>query len=72
MNWPKRAYIVKPVVCDYGVFRVYDELSGSRVQKEDELIDICNSYQNALLICDILNADYNHQTYEFIIKKEGE
>lgn len=41
-------YEVKSVVCDYGLF-----LNG-------ELLLICNSYRNAILIKDILEIDENH------------
>lgn len=40
-------YIIKSVVCDYGIFRV----------GESEPILILNSLRNASLIADILNKD---------------
>lgn len=51
-------YIVKPIVCDYGVYG-------------DELVCICNCQENAELIADILNADkendmsYSYSVYPF-------
>ena len=47
-------YNVKSVVCDYGVYF------------KDKLVEglILNSSQNARLVCDILNADYNHKVYK--------
>lgn len=55
-------YIVKDVVCDYGVFECDTE------KKTHELKEICNSYYNAQLICDILNADLKHKVYKPIEK----
>ena len=55
-------YCVKPVVCDYGVFeRTFD--------KEDKLITICNSLDNANLVVKILNADLRHEIWK---QKESE
>ena len=42
-------YIVKSVVCDYGVYEKTDN--------EEQLKVICNSLSNAELIADILNTD---------------
>lgn len=55
-------YCVKPVVCDYGVFECV-------FNKEDNLIVICNSSDNAELIKQILNADLNHEIWKL---KESE
>ena len=43
-------YIVKPVVCDYGIFIVDDD-------GNEELVEVCNSQVNANTICEIFNAD---------------
>lgn len=51
-------YIVKSVVCDYGVFKKTDN--------EEKLIEICNSLSNAELIADILNTDLRNAKYEVI------
>ena len=50
-------YCVKPVVCDYGVFEC-------TFDKEDRLIVICNSLDNANLIKQILNTDLNHEIWK--------
>ena len=42
-------FIVKPIVCDYGVW-----------VDNGELICICNIKRNAELIADILNGDYDN------------
>lgn len=42
-------FVVKPIVCDYGVYFV----------NTGELICICNIKRNAELIADILNGDYD-------------
>ena len=50
-------YCVKPVVCDYGIFeRTFD--------KEDKLIAICNSLDNANLVAKILNVDHRHEIWK--------
>lgn len=51
-------YIVKSVVCDYGVY----EKTGN----EEKLIEICNSLSNAELIADILNTDLKNIKYDAI------
>lgn len=51
-------YIVKSVVCDYGVFEKTDN--------EEKLIVICNSLSNAELIADILNTDLGNTKYKII------
>lgn len=43
-------YIVRDVVCDWGICSV-DDLG------KEELVEVCNSKANAELICEILNAD---------------
>lgn len=55
-------YIVKPVVCDYGVF--------GKTDNEEKLIDICNSKSNAELIADILNTDLKNTKYEVVKKSK--
>ncbi len=50
-------YIVEDVVCDYGVYVVYD--NGNKA-----LVEICNSSINANLICEILNADLIHKIWK--------
>lgn len=54
-------YIVKSVVCDYGVYEKTDD--GER------LIVICNSLSNAKLIADILNTDLNNTRYDVKVDK---
>ena len=51
-------YIVKSVVCDYGVYE--------RTDNEEKLIVICNSLSNAELIADILNTDLENTRYKAI------
>lgn len=51
-------YIVKTVVCDYGVFEKTDN--------EEQLKVICNSLSNAKLIADILNTDLRDTKYDVI------
>lgn len=46
-------YFVKPVVCDYGIFRL--ENDGTHT-----LIDICNVRDNAEIVAEILEADVHH------------
>ncbi len=48
-------YNVKSVVCDYGIY------------ENNKLILILNSRHNAIIICDILNKDFEHKIYD---KKE--
>ena len=43
-------YIVRDVVCDWGICSV-DDLG------KEELVEVCNSKANAELICEILNTD---------------
>ena len=50
-------YCVKPVVCDYGVFECVPN-------KEDSLIVICNSSDNATLVAKILNTDLDHKIWK--------
>ena len=50
-------YRVKPVVCDYGVFECVSN-------KEDNLIVICNSSYNVMLVAKILNTDLNHEVWK--------
>lgn len=57
-------YIVKSVVCDYGVYERTD------FNNKEELIVICNSKSNAELIADILNADLEHERYEVVKKSK--
>ncbi|HCC34987.1 MAG TPA: hypothetical protein DEQ02_04890 [Ruminococcaceae bacterium] len=52
-------YKVLPIVCDYGVY-CYDDNDG-----EVDLVWICNSRKNSLMIADILAADENHRVYDF-------
>lgn len=49
-------YFVKPVVCDYGIYRLDD--NGER-----KLIDICNSLSNAEMVAEILNSDDKHKVW---------
>ena len=49
-------YIVKPVVCDYGIYRLEDK-------GELKLIDICNSLSNAEMVAKILNLDAKHEVW---------
>lgn len=51
-------YIVKSVVCDYGVYEKTDN--------EEQLKVICNSLSNAELIADILNTDLGNTKYAVI------
>ena len=51
-------YVVKDVVCDYGVYYCDSE------KRTHDLIEICNSKHNAELICKILNADLQHKVYK--------
>lgn len=51
-------YIVKSVVCDYGVFEKTDN--------REQLKVICNSLSNAELIADILNTDLENTKYKAI------
>lgn len=62
-------YEVKPVVCDYGVY------------KDGKVILICNSRLNALLIADIMAVDgsrpnkttaYTKSCYERFVNTGGE
>lgn len=55
-------YIVKSVVCDYGVFEKTDN--------GEKLIEICNSKSNAELIADILNTDLKNERYEVVKKSK--
>lgn len=55
-------YVVKSVVCDYGVYEKTD--SG------EQLKVICNSLSNAELIADILNTDLRNTKYEVIKKSK--
>lgn len=57
-------YIVKSVVCDYGVFEKTDN--------GEQLKVICNSLSNAELIADILNTDLRNTKYEVIERSEYE
>lgn len=57
-------YIVKSVVCDYGVFEVCNYEVSKKTKNKEKLIVICNSLSNANLIADILNADLKHTKYE--------
>lgn len=57
-------YIVKSVVCDYGVFEKTDN--------REQLKVICNSLSNAKLIADILNTDLRNTKYEVIERSEYE
>lgn len=45
-------YTVQSVVCDWGVY------------ENGKLIVVVNSYSNAKLIVDILNADIKHERYK--------
>lgn len=47
-------YVVQSVVCDWGVY------------ENGKLIVVVNSYSNAKLIVDILNADIKHEIYKEI------
>ena len=51
-------YIVKSVVCDYGVFEKTDN--------GEQLNVICNSLSNAKLIADILNTDLENTKYKMV------
>ena len=51
-------YIVKSVVCDYGVFEKTDN--------GEQLKVICNSLSNAELIADILNTDLENTKYKMV------
>lgn len=51
-------YMVKSVVCDYGVFEKTDN--------REQLKVICNSLSNAELIADILNTDLENTKYKAI------
>ena len=51
-------YIVKSVVCDYGVYEKTDN--------GEQLKVICNSFSNAELIADILNTDLRNAKYDVI------
>ena len=51
-------YIVKSVVCDYGVYEKTDN--------EEKLKVICNSLSNAKLIADIHNTDLRNAKYDVI------
>lgn len=51
-------YIVKSVVCDYGVFEKTDN--------REQLKVICDSLSNAELIADILNTDLKNTKYKAI------
>ena len=51
-------YIVKSVVCDYGVFEKTDN--------GEQLKVICDSLSNAELIADILNTDLENTKYKAI------
>ena len=51
-------YIVKSVVCDYGVYEKTDN--------GEQLKVICNSFSNAELIADILNTDLRNTKYDVI------
>lgn len=53
-------YIVKSVVCDYGVYEK------SVFNNKEKLIVICNSLSNAELIADILNTDLGNTKYAVI------
>jgi hypothetical protein len=55
-------YIVKSVVCDYGVFEKTDN--------GEQLKVICNSLSNAELIADIHNTDLENTKYAVIKKSE--
>lgn len=55
-------YIVKSVVCDYGIYQKNDN--------QETLIDICNSKSNAELIADILNTDLKNGRYEVVKKSK--
>lgn len=55
-------YIVKSVVCDYGVYQ--------RNDNQETLIDICNSLSNAELIADILNTDLGNEKYKVVKKSK--
>jgi len=65
-----KRFIVKDVVCDYGVFDTQ--------YKDGEHLDcICNAKANAVLIADILNVDYskpNECSYwsDFILEQNSE
>ena len=48
-------FYTTPCVCDYAI------MSKSKSGKE-EFLAVVNNYSNALLICDILNYDYNKGT----------
>ena len=54
-------YEVKPVVCDYGVYKV--DLGIYGVYENDELLLVLNNRDNALLIKEILESDSKHKRY---------
>lgn len=57
-------YIVKSVVCDYGVYEKTDN--------GEQLKVICDSLSNAELIADILNTDLENTKYKAIERSEYE
>lgn len=55
-------YFVKPVVCDYGIYRLDDG--------KLELIEICNSSSNAEMVAEILNSDDKHEVWSERMKND--
>jgi histidinol dehydrogenase len=51
-------YYTKPIVCDTAVYKKPDS-----EDKPEELIVICNSAANAMLIAEIMNADAEHDIH---------
>ncbi len=54
-------YITGSCVCDYGVYETYYDRCGKPHKK---LTLICNSLDNAKLICNIMNTDLKHEKYQ--------
>lgn len=52
----KMHYAVRPIICDYGIYKHTDN--------ERKLIEICNKSDNANMIAEILNADLRHEIWK--------